>query len=1036
MRPLRLEMRAFGPYAGTQELDFTELGDNRLFLITGPTGAGKSTILDAICFALYGKTSGKERDGKQMRSDFADPDEPTEVTLDFSLGKKCYRVWRKPEQERPRKRGTGTVSQASGTVSQASDATLWKIPGPGEDPPSAPADDAPSAPEVIASQWSKVTARVVDLLGFEHDQFRQVIMLPQGQFRKVLTAGSKDRETILEVLFRTEIFSQIEEALKLAAKDLAAGMEKLKSKSEIILSQTGAEDRPKLAEHLKQHEKSVVKLEAGLKVHRKKEESTREKLEAGRRQDEKFAEREQADLALAGLEARKSEVELDRVRLKRALKAAGLAGAKDNLRERLAEAIEKQERETRCAEDLKRSRATKGTALTALSAEKKKEKSREKTRRRLHELDGLTGKIDELESSKRDLARANTELTALRETRDRGKADLKKLKAKILTLEKSLERKSKKAGTAEALEEKAKQAEKQLEQREKLEASRGGWREARKARAATKKLLKAAGSEYEAFRKHLRGLETCWRAAQAGILARGLRKGKRCPVCGATEHPRLARLEKDVPEESALIELRGQLENLESAREDMRSEDAEAQTVVSRHEAEITSLEEALGAGAGLSLRASKAANKKLVLQLQTATQARDETEEIAAGLRSSRDTERSTAEAAEKSESGLRDGLQARAAIQATVKERQSILPRALRTAAALEDARQETRSELETMIDAFESAVETATAAKENYAGARTAFTTAARAAKAASGKATGASKIFEGKLGKAGFSGREDFEAAKLDESRVDALDRGIRDFEGELKAAGARAQRASKAVRGRKRPDLTPLADRAREATAAREETFKRLTETRKELEARRRSSSVLEEIDKELEGMELEYSVTGRISEVANGKNPLKLTFQRFVLSSLLDDVLLSATERLKIMSRSRFHLSRIFAGADRRHAGGLDLEVYDAHTGKSRAVSTLSGGEGFLASLALALGLADVVQERTGGIRLEAIFVDEGFGTLDPESLDLAMRALMDLQEGQRLVGIISHVPELKETIDVRLEVSPSRRGSSARFVT
>jgi len=157
MRPLRLEMRAFGPYAGSQELDFTELADNRLFLITGPTGAGKSTILDAICFALYGKTSGKERDGKQMRSDFADPDEPTEVTLDFSLGEKCYRVWRKPEQERPRKRGTGTVSQAS-------DATLWKIPAPGEDPP--------FTPEVIASQWSKVTTRVVDLLGFEHDQFR------------------------------------------------------------------------------------------------------------------------------------------------------------------------------------------------------------------------------------------------------------------------------------------------------------------------------------------------------------------------------------------------------------------------------------------------------------------------------------------------------------------------------------------------------------------------------------------------------------------------------------------------------------------------------------------------------------------------------------------------------------------------------------------------------------------------------------------------------------------------------------------------
>jgi exonuclease SbcC len=213
-------------------------------------------------------------------------------------------------------------------------------------------------------------------------------------------------------------------------------------------------------------------------------------------------------------------------------------------------------------------------------------------------------------------------------------------------------------------------------------------------------------------------------------------------------------------------------------------------------------------------------------------------------------------------------------------------------------------------------------------------------------------------------------------------------------------------------------------------------FKRLTETRKELEIKLRSASDLDRIAGDLEKLGLEYAVTGRISEVANGKNPLRLTFQRFVLSSLLDDVLLSATERLKVMSRSRFHLSRISAGTDRRQAGGLDLEVYDAHTGKSRDVSTLSGGEGFLASLALALGLADVVQARTGGIRLEAIFVDEGFGTLDPESLDQVMQALFDLGEGQRLVGIISHVPELKRTISARLEVTSSLRGSAARFVT
>lgn len=1021
MRPLRLEMKAFGPYAGTQEVDFTCLGDSRLFLITGPTGAGKSTILDAICFALYGKTSGKERDGKQMRSDFAEVSDPTEVTLDFSLGKSCYRVWRRPDQERPRKQGTGTVIQAS-------DATLWKIPPPGEGPD--------FEPEVIASQWSRVTAHVIDLIGFEHDQFRQVIMLPQGQFRKLLTAGSKDREAILEVLFRTEIFRRIEEALKLAAKDLSAKMEKLKNKSEIILAQANAEDRKQLDKRCRQYEKSETGFEKRLKVLRRKEDRAREKLEAGRRQEEKFAEREQAEAALARLETRKPGIELDRARLMRARKAAGLTGVEDNLRERRVESDEKQEHQEACAVELEQAGALKDAALARLAAEKKKESRRERTRKRLHHLDGLTGKIGELESSARHLAEISDQVKASREERDRRKAELKQLRTGIRLLEKSLLKKSKKAGASEALEEKTRRSGKELEQRRILGTRRGELSEARKAQAAARKLLRSVGGEYEALRRKLEELEARRLAAQAGILARELKKGKRCPVCGSTEHPHPAPLEKDVPEESALLELRGRLEKLESRRENMRKQDSSTQSRVSRLEAEIESLEGALGGSAGWSLRNLEAANKKLVLELEAAREAKDETEEITGGLRSARNHERAAVESADKAESKLRRAMEARAALKATVKERESTLPRALRSASALETARNKARMELRTLTEAYESAADSATAAKEAYAGARAAFQTAARARKAAAGKAASAGKAFDRRLVKAGFSGRRDFEVAKMEDSEVDGLEREIRDFEGELKAAGARFDRARKAVGSRKRPDLSHLEERAGEASAAREDMLKQLTETRKELEAGRRSATVLDEVDRDLRELEVKYSVMGGISEVANGKNPLRLTFQRFVLSSLLDDVLLSATGRLKIMSRSRFHLGRISAGVDRRHAGGLDLEVYDSHTGKSRAVSTLSGGEGFLASLALALGLADVVQARTGGMRLETIFVDEGFGTLDPESLDLAMRALVDLQEGQRLVGIISHVPELKETIDVRLEVTPSLRGSSARFVT
>jgi exonuclease SbcC len=202
-----------------------------------------------------------------------------------------------------------------------------------------------------------------------------------------------------------------------------------------------------------------------------------------------------------------------------------------------------------------------------------------------------------------------------------------------------------------------------------------------------------------------------------------------------------------------------------------------------------------------------------------------------------------------------------------------------------------------------------------------------------------------------------------------------------------------------------------------------------------LASTRRTLDQLGESAARIEEAERRYRAVGRVAQVASGANEAGVSFVRFVLGALLDDVLAAATERLLRMSQGRFALVRAGDRRDRRRSGGLDLEVFDAHTGMARPAGTLSGGEGFLASLSLALGLADVVQSHTGGIRLDTMFVDEGFGTLDPEALDLAMRALEDLQAGGRLVGIISHVPELRERVAARLEVLAGRRGSTARFV-
>jgi len=284
-------------------------------------------------------------------------------------------------------------------------------------------------------------------------------------------------------------------------------------------------------------------------------------------------------------------------------------------------------------------------------------------------------------------------------------------------------------------------------------------------------------------------------------------------------------------------------------------------------------------------------------------------------------------------------------------------------------------------------------------------------------------------------AGTNAQAELARACLPPERLDELEREVRDYQAAVRAVCDRVVRAAEAARGLEPPELEAL-EQAQQDTR---EIAAEVTGQRGELvaELRRLDDWLAElvELGAARQAQDAEYGVVGRLSEVAAGRNGPGMTLQRFVLAALLDEVLAAASQRLKLMSKGRYLLSRARERADRRLASGLDLLVDDAYTGTSRPVNTLSGGESFLASLSLALGLSDVVQSYAGGIRLESIFIDEGFGSLDPEALDLAIRTLHDLQRGGRLVGIISHVPELKEQIDVRLEIEPGRAGSTARFV-
>ena len=1020
MRPLHLTMQAFGPYAGREEVDFTRLGERSFFLIHGPTGGGKTTILDAMCYALYGDTSGGTRHGKEMRSDYADPATLTEIVFDFSLGGSCYRVQRMPEQERPRKRGDGMTTQKP-------EATLWKLEkGSGS---------SPSETSVIETQSSRVTTGIEDLLGFKSDQFRQVIMLPQGQFEELLLAGSKEREAILEILFQTEIYRRIEEALKAAAKELTDEMALLNQRHDVLLEQAEADDLSELDGNLKDLQTRLARAEESLELLRAKEKKTQMRFQAGRDLDDKFRERGEAEKELGLFIEADREIKEKKQRLKLARKAAGIIAVEEAMEDRQKEVRGLRDDLDEAARTMEQAKGRKAEAARVLAREKRREGARKTANKLVIRLEGLADQMAALEEARvrmkqvrKDLETVNGDVEARHEaitkTADGAKA-----------LEQTILKAREKAGAVPALRLRLEHSRKQLKQRQKLETSRHGLKDERKALRDFEKKMKQARTRLEKARKVREHLEQAWREGQAGILAATLQTDAPCPVCGSIEHPHPAHLPPDVPDQDRLNEQRARVEAAEQESERARDAHAAKQREVSRLEAEVRSTEEGLGEAAGLALRSSASAVKKLARDLETA-QASDRTvTEATADLERMRKQETEARKELAEKEAALKKAEKAFEGVRAVVREREGKLPRDIRTRTELERALVQARTDNKRLLDALDAAQERESETRQAHAGTRAAAAAAERALKAAKRESAKAEVRFAGRIKAAGFADPEHYENAKLQDEEIEHLAEEIDDHEAGFKAAKLRLTRARQATRAKKRPDLAALQRKADEAKSECDESIARTAGIRKEHSNLAGLRKEVSRTERKLGNLEKRYYVAGKIADVANGKNTQGITFQRFVLAALLDDVLSAATERLKVMSRGRFDLHRAGERTDRRLAGGLDLDVYDSYTGTSRPVSTLSGGETFLAALSLALGLADVVQAYAGGLRMETIFVDEGFGSLDPESLDLAVRALMDLQRGNRLVGIISHVPELRERIDVRLEVRPTRRGSSSRFV-
>ena len=1016
MRPLRLAMRAFGPYAGEQELDFTVLGAATCFLIHGPTGAGKTSILDAICFALYGEASGGERDPRRLRSDYAEPGTLTEVEFDFRLGDQVYRVSRSPEQERPKARGSGTTTQQP-------KAHLWRRTG------AAPEEEG----EVLATQTGRVNQEIERLLGFKSDQFTRVVMLPQGKFRKLLEADSRGREEILETLFQTEIYSRIEEALKERARQTKQALEAVELEHSHLLADAEVASEAELEPLRGERLAECARVEGELEALRKARAAAGTELTAARARVALVEERLTAERHAAELERQAPEFDSKAARVERARAALPIAEsdrvAKLRKQESLDAARVMSGRETALADAV----ATQASARGALEREETRGPERQAAASDIRSLSTLTAAVTSLETARTKAADLARGIHAKQALVDQETKALARLETELELLRASRDQAALLAAQRDARATIVQSVRRALGQASDVEQARKDLAKAQsdvKAAAVARHAAEKAVSSAEAA---LTKVQAFWVAGQAGLLARSLAEDQPCPVCGSMDHPNPASSKRRLTELSEVEDAQSLLKLAQETLADARASEASAHAKAKGLEKTIAALSGGdTGAGDTKGLKKSlKAAEADARASEDAAEQVHILGEKLAT-MRQGLATRQELLKAAADEVQALQRGEAAEAA---RVMELELQVPEELRAPGAVENAIEAARRRLELLDAAITEARAKADEASRAHAAAAEALVAAAGHAAKAEERAAEAVESFAARIAAAGFESEEAYRESKLEPPAIGALAAEVEGFRTALGAAKDRAARAVKASPSTDVPDVAVLDVRVQGLDADIERKSHEQGEATERLRRLVAIIDALVALAVRRQRAQAEFGCVAHVSEIVNGQNPHGITLHRYVLGALLDDVLVAASQRLRGMTNGRFDLERERTREDGRRAAGLDLVVLDSYTGTTRPVNTLSGGEGFMASLALALGLADVVQSYAAGIRLETIFVDEGFGTLDEEAMDKALETLMKLGEGGRLVGIISHVPELRGRIDARLEVRPTEKGSVARFV-
>ena len=915
MRPLKLVLSAFGPYAGLTELELSRLGSGGLYLITGDTGAGKTTIFDAITFALFGEASGENREASMLRSKYARPDTPTFVELTFRSGSQEYRVRRNPEYQRPKARGEGFTTEKAGAELHLPDG------------------------KVIA-KLTDVNRAIVDILGMDRGQFTQIAMIAQGDFLKLLLSPTEERRKIFQKLFHTRPYQRLQDRLKEEAGRLRADLEAAAASIRQYISGIQCPPDSPQALQLGQIQEGQLPLsETPALLTRLLQADTRAR-------DLCLGEIQETDRALESLNARLVQAQ-EQERTQQALQRA-----QSQLTLCLPQL--EQAREALAAEQAKQGRAEELTAAAAAIQAQLPQYARLDELRRAH-----SGLLTQMEAQREQLEQHSGELNSIQAGLDElgtRQEALKDCGEQLARLE---------AEQADLL--RRQQALKALE--EELRALQALQQD---VLAAQQDYLAKSTAALQAQHTYDR-LNQAYLDEQAGILADTLREGVPCPVCGALDHPKPARKSPHAP-------TRAQLDSAGKAAEQARQ---------------------------AASAASAKAGARQGALEEKLASLTR-QAEELLPGV--SPDALPQTLERElTRARTGLTLLSDDLAQARREVKEKAALdelIPRERGRAAELERSCVQLDKELAASASRRNDL--------ESHLGTLAAsltYETSQAAQQAIRQRKSQAEALRQALAGR---------------QARVD-------DIQGQVTALQAQIAQARQLLKGQPAPNTAAWLEEKARLTQQRARQAAQAQELHVRLSGNQAALDNIQRQQAALAAAEETYRWVKALSDTANGtlREKQHIQLEAYIQAAYFDQVIGRANIRFLVMSGGQYELRRRREADNNRSQSGLDLEVIDHYNGTTRSVRTLSGGESFLASLSLALGLSDEIQASAGGVRLESMFVDEGFGSLDEDSLQQAMQALSSLAESDRLVGIISHVSELKEQIQRQIVVTKEKTGGS-----